>query len=499
HHHVAPPAERPPSVLCSWYYYGPYFSEADFHEDLDYLERDRLPFDVFLIDECWDMHWGDWVGNDRWPSGMRAAAERIRALGYRPGIWTCPYLAKADSELAVEHPEWLLRLRDGSLVIFPMNGPNYVLDPTFPGVCAFIEALYRRLTEDWGYTYHKLDFLRAVFMHRDAAFYDRSATRLEAYRRGLEAVRRGIGPSAYLSVCGGHYGGSLGLADSQRSGSDVTAIWDEPPALPKLKQNIHRTWMSRLWHVDPDAMMVRRREEPIDVPSHSRLSLGLFTDAEARTIAVNQYVGGGMVCFTEKFCEMDSDRKALYRHVIPSVNAPSRSLDYFAPRCPSLLRTLVQPVSPDLAPWVTVAVCNWDDEPRERTLVLSDQVLEDLAGERFLAYEFFSQRLLGVFGRGEAAPLGTLPAHGSAVVKVLPWDGHTPALLATDLHFSMGGVEVAACRAEDDALRGRLETGWRYPVSVTAVFPGGADGEAQTASVTVPPGEREFAIRRPAG
>lgn len=495
YHHVAPPAERPPSVLCSWYYYGPHFSESDFLEDLAYLERDRLPFDVILIDECWDMHWGDWVGNERWPSGMKAAAERIRALGYRPGIWTCPYLAKVNSQLALTHPDWLLRLRDGSPHVFEMDGPNYVLDPTYPGVCDWIESLYRRLTEDWGFTYHKLDFLRAVFVDRQAAFYDRSATRLEAYRRGLQAVRRGIGPDAYLSVCGGHYGGSLGLADSQRSGSDVTAIWDRPPALPKLKQNIHRTWMSRLWHVDPDAMMVRRRATPINETRHGRLSLGLFTDDEARTITVNQYVGGGMVCFTEKFAEMDADRKALYRHVIPSVGAPSVPLDYYAECCPSVLRTMVQPVCADLAPWVTVAVCNWADAPTPRRLTLTDEVLGGLAGQEVLAFEFFSQRFLGAFRRGDVVDLGTLPAHGSAVVKLLPWDGRTPVLLATNLHLSMGGVEVAACEVADGALRGRLDTGWRYPVRVTAAYRRGRD--IATASVEVPAGQAEFAIGLP--
>ena len=497
YHHATPPATRPPSVLCSWYYYGPNFAEADFIEDLGYLEHDRLPFDVFLIDECWDMQWGDWVGNAAWPSGMKAAADRIRALGYRPGIWTCPYLAKPDSELAVAHPEWLLRGRDGSLLIFPMDGPNFVLDPTYPGVCDHLEAVFRRLTEDWGYTYHKLDFLRAVFVERGVAFCDRTATRLDAYRRGLEAVRRGIGPHAYLSVCGGHYGGSLGLADAQRSGSDVTATWNQPPALPKLKQNIYRTWMSRLWHVDPDAMMVRRREQPISATRHGRLSQGMLTDDEARTVAVNQYVGGGMVCFMEKFLELEPDRKALYRHVIPSVSAPATPLDYYAQECPSLLRTFVRPVGEGLAPWATVAVCNWADAPRVRALTLSAGVLAGLPGERFLAFEFFSQSLLGIYGRGASVPLGELPAHGSVVVKVLPWDGCTSTFLATDLHFSMGGVEVARCAADDGAIRGRLETSWQYPVRITAAFPAGSG--VGLASVTLAGGEKDFVVARTQG
>ncbi len=496
YHHVAPPADRAPSVMCSWYYYGPHFTESDFGEDMDYLASDRIPFDVFLIDECWDMHWGDWQGNDRWPSGMKAAADRIRSLGYRPGIWTCPYLVKVNSKMAVTHRDWLLRLRDGSLHVFQMDGPNYVLDPTFPGVCDHIEALFRRLTQDWGYTYHKLDFLRSVFMDKTARFYDPHVTRLEAYRRGLEAVRRGIGPDAYLSVCGGHYGGSLGLADSQRSGSDVTAMWSDPPALPKIKQNIHRTWMSRLWHVDPDAMMVRRRSEPINDTRHGRLSLGLWTDDEARTITVNQYIGGGMVCFTEKWAEMDADRKALYRHVIPSVNAPSVPLDYFAPRCPSQMRTLVTPTCSDLGPWVTVAVVNWEDDAQDMSFDLVDKVLEGLSGEKFLVYEFFDQRLLGVYEAGDRIPLGPSAPHGSKVVKILPWDGHEPRLVATDLHFSMGGVEIAECAISQGRVAGRLDTRWQYPVVVTAAFPD-AGGDPVLGRVRVPAGRRCFEIGAP--
>ena len=490
YHHVEPPAERPPSVLCSWYYYGPHFAEADFDEDLAYLKKDRLPLDVFLIDECWDMHWGDWWGNELWPSGMKRAADKIRALGYRPGIWTCPYLVKADAERAFSYPDALLRLEDGTLHEFAMDGPNYVLDPTYPGVCDHIETLYRRLTEDWGFTYHKLDFLRSVFVDPRVRFYDRSATRLEAYERGLQAVRRGIGPEAYLSVCGGHYGGSLGLANSQRSGSDVSGMWDNPPALPKIKQNIYRTWMSRLWHVDPDAMMVRRRTMPINDTRHGVLSLGLWNDDEARTIALNQYVGGGIVCFTEKFCELDADRKALYRHVIPSVNSPSLPLDYFAPECPSQLLTPIQPVCAALEPWVTVALFNWNDERTDLHLTLDEAVCQRIT-EKFLAYEFWSQRLLGVFSSGETLTIPNVAAHSNALVKLLPWH-EQPTFVATDLHFSMGGVEMAEVQADANSVSGRIETCWNYPVQVFVAFPS-REGP-MLKSATLPVGQTEFTI-----
>lgn len=351
HHGVPQPPQPPPGVFCSWQFYGPDYAEKDFALDLAHLRQHPVPFDVFLIDECWDLSWGDWEGSDRWPSGMQAAAAQIRSAGYRPGIWTCPFLSRTGSRLASAHPEWLLRRRDGTLCTFQMDGQSFVLDPTFPGVCDHLEELFRRLTEDWGFTYHKLDFTRAVFADAEARFFDPSATRLEAYRRGLEAVRRGAGPLAYVSVCGGHYGGSLGLADSQRSGSDVAGVWDEPPALPRIKQNLLRTWMSRLWHVDPDAMMVRRRAEPVGGLTHGYLSLGRFTDDEARTIALSQYLGGGMVCLSERFAELDQDRLSLYRHVLPPLGAPAAPLNPFEPLCPSQLVSRVEPRCHALGPW----------------------------------------------------------------------------------------------------------------------------------------------------
>jgi hypothetical protein len=311
----------------------------------------------------------------------------------------------------------------------------------------------------------------------------------------LEAVRRGAGPGAYISVCGGHYGGSLGLADSQRSGSDVKACWDSPPALPKFKQNVLRTWMNRLWHVDPDAMMVRRRDKPIVETRHGTLSLGRFTDDEARTIAVNQYIGGGMVCLSEKFLELDADRKALYRHVLPSVSAASILLDPFEPLCPSQMLTPVTPRCAALAPWVTLAVVNWTDVPRQMTVTLTDRVLASLPGTRFLVSEFFAQEVLGLFEAGAVIELGAQAPHASRLLRIAPWDGKVPVLAGTDLHFTGGGVEIAAWQVSEAGVRGRIETRWNYPLRVTVAFP--ADQGYALRSALLEPGQGTFRITRP--
>ncbi|MBT7304628.1 MAG: hypothetical protein HN849_34175 [Victivallales bacterium] len=487
-HHVPPPPEPAPGVWCSWQYYGPSFTENDLHENIAAARQKSLPFDVMLIDECWDMDWGNWVGNEQWPSGMKAAADAIRKAGCRPGIWTCPYLARRDSKIVREQPDWLLKKRDGSHVLFFMNAQeNFVIDPTYPGVTEWLQETFRRLTHDWGFTYHKMDFTRAVYQDAEAVPYDRSKNLLEAYRVGLESIRKGAGPDAYLSICGGHFGGSLGLADSQRSGSDVYGFWNKPPAMPRIKQNIMRTWMSRLWHVDPDAMMVRRREEPLNDSKHGMLAQGTFTDEEALTIAVNQYIGGQMVCLCERLAEIEDDRLALYRHVLPSVNSPSLPLDLFRPDCPSQMLTIVQPRCPDLPPWGTVTCINWADAESDLAIALDDRLCERLAARRFLAYELIEGCLLGTFAAGTDIPIGPIPPHGPRIVKLIPWDEPTPwVLLGTDLHFSGGGVEIAEWRVSSEGkVTGTLDTPWECPVTITGAALQ-ADGTLALRTATVP-------------
>jgi alpha-galactosidase len=484
YHNVKEPPKAAPTVPCSWYYYYRDFGEKEFNETLEYLPKDRIPFDVYLIDDSWDRTWGNWRGNELWPGGMKTAADKIRALGYTPGIWSCPFVVHPGSTLAAEHPEWMLRLDDGTPYTYGGARPNYILDPTYPGVCEHLEETYRRLTSDWGFTYHKLDFMQRVVNEKRVVFYDQSATRLEAYRRGLEAIHRGTGPDSYISVCGGHYGGSIGIANSQRSGSDMRPRGAR--AAKTFKQNILRTWMSRLWHVNPDAMMVR---QPSDL-GEQRL-----TDAEARTSAINQYVAGGMVKLTFVFAGLDEYTKSLYRNIIPSVNSSSIPLDLFEQPCPSEFLTRVTPRCKDLNPWVTVAVVNLTDQPKPVTVTLSEKVLESMPGSKFFIFDFFSQKPLGIFEAGARIRLGNLTAHDSRLLRIAPWTGDKPVLAGTNLHFSGGGVEMTSWQADINQVSGRIETKWNYPVRVTAAFPTG-DGYVLNTAI-IEPGQSTFRIHKP--
>jgi len=494
YHHIPEPPKNAPTLYCSWYWYGLNYTEEYFLRDIQALKElgIRKPFDVFLIDESWGLQlWGDYASNKQFPSGMKFVADKIRELGYVPGIWTPPYLVSHTSDLVKKHPEWVLKSSQGDHYTFKMNNKDHlVIDLTYPGVLEHLEESFRKLSEDWGFAYFKFDFMRAVFLEGDYQFYNPTVNRLEAYRMGLEAIRRGVGDEAYISVCGGHYGGSLGIANSQRSGSDVVSFWD-PNEVPKYRQNMLRTWMSRLWHVDPDAMMIRKNEASEFPGSHAKLSLGLFTDNEAEVNALNQYIGGGLVTFTENYESLGPDRLALYKHVIPSANSSSVPLDWYDPALPSMVVTNIDPLCKSLEKWNTLAIVNWTDENRSISFQMDDQVLKDLPGDDFLLFEFFSQEVKGQYKRDEMVNLGMLNPHTGWLLKMIPWDGTKPVLAGTDLHFSMGGVEIREWKYDLGTVEGAIHTDWLYPVSVTTVFPGANDG-IETKRIIVQTNQKRF-------
>jgi len=486
YHHIKIPPKNAPTVYSTWYYHTLYYNENIFKGDIAQFKKEHLPFDVFLLDESWDINdWGDFKANNQFPKGMKWVAQQISSIGYIPGIWTAPFLVDGESELAKDHPEWLLKNSKGKECIFKVLGrDHFILDPTYPGACENLEEQYRKISHDWGYKYLKLDFMRVVFLEKDQQFYDKTSTSLEAYRKGLEAIRRGGGDEAYIWVCGGHYGASLGIANLQASGSDGTASWDEE--LPKYQQNIYRTWMSDLWHVDPDAMMVRRQKNEIpykylnhvlgsftdeEAYTQKNLTSGLFTDEEAFTNTINQFIGGNLITFTEDFAVIDQDRKMLYKHVIPSVNSASRPVDLFNKNIPELMVTHITPKCNKLGDWNMLSIVNWSNESKDYHIVLDHNLTGNIEGEKFLIYDFKSQKILAQLAKGEAFDIKDVKGHNSKLLKIVGWNGKSAMFIGTDLNFACGGLEISDIKYEDGSVSGVLETDWNVPIKLTFVVP----------------------------
>ncbi|HUH96408.1 MAG TPA: glycoside hydrolase family 36 protein [Anaerolineales bacterium] len=286
----AKPDKPAPRVWCSWYSLYTAIDENTLLKVLD--ELGRLPFDVFQVDDGWQVSVGDWEANSKFPSGMKGLAGKIKTTGRRAGLWLAPLIAAKSSRLFREHPDWFLRDEHSRLVSAGFNWGQqlYALDPTHPSVLQWLAALMKQVRA-WGFDYLKLDFLYAGAL---PGRHHQEMPREAAYRKGLKAIREAMGEDAYFLSCGAPIIPSLGLCDAMRIGPDVAGEWENRrdvvflnnPAVPSTKNairtSLHRLWLSPLVQVDPDAVYFRSRECSLTAEQRSLLqSLALICNFKA--------------------------------------------------------------------------------------------------------------------------------------------------------------------------------------------------------------------------
>lgn len=254
-------------VWCSWYSLYTEIYEGQLLKILNDLGD--LPFDIFQIDDGWQVGIGDWEPNARFPSGMDGLASRVKETGRKAGLWLAPLLVVPSSSVYREHRDWLLHDENSGLVSAGFNWGEqlYALDTTHPEALDWLAALMKKV-RGWGYDYAKLDFLYAGALpgkrHVDMP-------RETAYRRGLVVIREALG-EAYFLTCGAPILPSIGLCDGLRVGPDVAGYFASPrddillmnfaaPGIRNaLRTTLNRLWLQPLVHTDPDVVYFRTRQ-----------------------------------------------------------------------------------------------------------------------------------------------------------------------------------------------------------------------------------------------
>ncbi|MGB5188120.1 MAG: glycoside hydrolase family 36 protein [Acidimicrobiia bacterium] len=258
-------------VWCSWYSYYEDISEDAIARIVG--DSAPYPFDILQIDDGWEVGIGDWQPNPDFPNGMEPMAELITSSGREAGLWLAPLIAGADSQLAHDRPELLLRDTHGRPVVSGINwgGPYYSLDPTSDATEEFLTDLITTV-RSWGFTYLKLDFLYAAGFPGDHA---RPMPRDLAYRHAAEVMRRAAGDDCYLLACGAPVIASTGVFDGLRIGPDVAEFWEDERlsamgdasgrgARNAIATSSERLWLRDLFDADPDVVYLDRSEVDLD-------------------------------------------------------------------------------------------------------------------------------------------------------------------------------------------------------------------------------------------
>lgn len=271
--HPAKKYNEVPVGWCSWYCIGPNISEKSLFDNLKVIKEKTPELKYIQIDDGFQPFMGDWLEtSDKFSRPMKAICKDIKKSGFEPAIWLAPFIASPKSRLLKEHPDYFVQDENGKPlcsknVTFAgwRDGPWYMIDGTNPNALRFIYDTVYEIYHNWGVKYFKLDanvWGALPFGSR----YDKNATAVEAYRRGMETFWKATGKNAFILGCNAPMWPSLGLVSGMRVTNDVIRNIRHMANLSE--QCFSRNWMhGRLWVNDPDCLIMTDMVSPVMDPA----------------------------------------------------------------------------------------------------------------------------------------------------------------------------------------------------------------------------------------
>ncbi len=426
---------------CSWFYTLAEVSEDEVLRNAAFAARHlrELGLQYIQIDEGYQRSHGDWEGNERFPHGMKWLAERIKRYGFKPGLWISPYVIAENTDVFKQHPNWLVRRRDGSLQRIG-NWENesspgalsevvkrYCLDVTHPQAANWLHELFETIVQRWGYQMIKLDFMAWSILGAER-FRDPVVGSAEAYRRGLEIMRAAVGDDCHILDCGpGNT--TVGLIDSMRIEADINygygdAAWKQyfqDPACSTAAAAKRYFFHRRTWVNDND-----------------HVCLDLLTTQQAEAAATSIALCGGNTISGDRIVDLDPAKLEILKKITPSSGEAAVPVDLFDADVPT---TFVLQIERPFARWSVVALFNSQAGIAvERRFPLRRLGIDP--GKRYLAFDFWKQRFVGEID----SELAVSVAPGSVTLLALRAATDAPQLLSTSRHFTQGAIEIEDVR-----------------------------------------------------
>lgn len=420
---------------CSWYTKFGNINETNMEAALGALaaNRDRLPMQVFQLDDGWQKCYGDWTADpNKFPNGMKPIADKITAAGMIPGIW----MTMVTSSTNGIHP-------DGNL--------SNSLDPTYPATREFIKNTLRERYAE-GYRYFKLDFNWPRWKDR----YNQKLTRLQVQRDLFKLYRESIGEDAYLCACvGGLNRGAIGFADSLRIGTDSGPHWQPMYSgccMADLFDAVGNMALTQgiLFAADPDVTFTV--PEKYNKQSAGSGKTKAVPNLPNAVRAWHAYVGllGGIVMTSDSF-----DMKPWNN------DAAMRMMEILYPAAPEKGRAFDGQTDPwhrqfgitVSRPWGNFVSAVFYNPLKENANVPIKGVPTTGLGKRFHAWSFWDEKYLGMVDENFVAT--GVPACGGVLLRLTEpsKQKNETVLIGSNLHISMGAAEIHSLSATSDRIQ----------------------------------------------
>ena len=196
----------------------------------NYLESDRLGFNLFQIDDGYQEAWGDWsiLNKKTFPrQTLYHIVSKIKEANMIGGVWMAPFACDKHSIVAKKHPNWILKAKGSKTK--PSNSGNcgkwfYGLDITNKEVQNHIKENIEVATKIWEFSYLKLDFLYVSCLGGvHESYKDRTLSKAQIIQLGMKLISEVAGDNVFILGCGAPLGSVIGYVHANRisSGKDL--------------------------------------------------------------------------------------------------------------------------------------------------------------------------------------------------------------------------------------------------------------------------------------
>lgn len=474
--------KRCPSAPTGWMSWNTYFDQATADDNLAEARIGKAFLQPYGM-EFWSIE--SWQDNSatlpvsnfdnlsltpspsKFPLGMKKLADDIRALGFRPGLWTAPF-GTGSTNFYLAHKSWFLHDKDGK-PLSTWNG-KFTIDPTNPEMLDHLREIHRIASREWGYEYFKIDGMSGRNHGYCAHFFERPEIRAtfkdpacpNPFERCVKAFREGIGEDRIFLACQGHFTGpEAAYADASRTGADIVHT-NQPPKWENLLSQARCTLNQVFAHnivffADPDTLLV-----------------GDFLGLEQARLATTVVALPGQMMFSgDRLADLKPERMRLLQQALPVCDV--RPLDLYPSF--SLLPVWDLKVRRAFGEWDVVALFNWSEQEAASGFDFAELGLD--AEAEYAIDEFWTRSFQGVRkGRFEMP----VPGHGVRLLAVHRAQPR-PQLLSSDRHVTQGAVELTRL-AWDEAsktLSGAVKTVKGDPLTLRFRTPAGFTFDAATA------------------
>lgn len=409
---------------------------------------------------------GDWLSwnEELFPNGPAYLAARLKELGFRWGLWCAPFwLCSALREQVEEYRDALLKNPDGSLMVVRKEwqfGPAgwmpkqdrpciYAFDPSHPRFLDFIRKAfegYRR----WGVRYYMLDFLQAgagnIASYPYAAHHDqRLVAGPETYHHALRVIREAAGDDTYFLSSTGPSVHNAGIVDAIRTGSDFgegRALYPDAYFYPAtFVINSGAFWTGPLWALKNQAAAYYTHRKLYLNDSGNVLTVDKpLPLSDAQVHATIHALSGAGSMLGDDIEQIEEERLALIKKTLPRPKAVAFPVDLFDAAFPDYPKVFHRHIAKPWGEFEVVAVYNFGEELlRERIPLTKLGWAEE---DRALIWEFWNAEYIG---QAQGHLLAAVPPRSVRVYRLTRTTGQ-PTLLGTDMHLTMGEMEIDRCQ-----------------------------------------------------